>query len=74
MTPLLNLSFSNHVFSLSENAAAAAAVRESLLKLLMARYVERCPLPEARVVEREIITKKRGAKGAQVIVYLSQFL
>ncbi|CAK8573503.1 unnamed protein product [Lathyrus sativus] len=48
-----------------ENAAAAAAVRESLLKLLMARFVERCPLPEARVGEEEVITKKRGAKGAQ---------
>ncbi|CAI8583766.1 unnamed protein product [Vicia faba] len=55
-----------------ENAVAAAAVRESLLKLLMARYVERCPLPEARIVEGEIITKKRGAKGAQDVIVMEK--
>lgn len=64
----------NHVFSLSENAMAADAVRESLCKLLRARYVERCPVPEATVVEEESDNKKRGPKKARVIVYLCQFL
>lgn len=72
---LSNLSISqNHVLSLSENAVATDVVRESLSKLLKARFVERCPAPEAVIskpVDEEKNTRKRGAKSAKVIVYFN---
>jgi hypothetical protein len=46
-------------------------VQENLLKLLAARYVERCPTHEpvlAAKVKDETTAKKRGAKSAKVIV------
>lgn len=49
----------------NDSAVVADAVRENLCKLLMARYVERCPAAEVTIVEEEIITKKRGAKSDQ---------
>jgi hypothetical protein len=65
----------NHVFLLSENGESEDAVRESLCKLLTARYVERCPVPEVSiVVEEKNDNKKRGSKAARVIVSLCQFL
>ncbi|KAK2458081.1 DNA-directed RNA polymerase III subunit RPC3 [Trifolium repens] len=49
-----------------ENAESEDAVRESLCKLLTARYVERCPVPEVSVVvEEKNDKKKRGSKAAQ---------
>ncbi|XP_028773135.1 DNA-directed RNA polymerase III subunit RPC3 isoform X1 [Neltuma alba] len=47
-----------------ENAVALDVVQESLRKLLMVRYVERCPSPEPVIsppVEQD--TKRRGAKS-----------
>lgn len=41
-----------------ENAMAPDAVRESLCRLLRARYVERCPVPEAKIVEEKGDDKK----------------
>jgi len=67
----------NHVLSLSENAMAPDAVRESLCRLLRARYVERCPVPEATIVEEKGDDKKARStsnKKARVIVYLCHFL
>lgn len=53
-----------NLLSLSENAVALDVVRESLLKLLKVRYVERCPAPEPVVSPpAEEDTKKRGAKS-----------
>lgn len=74
MNPLKFVQLKNHAFSLSDSAVVADAVRENLCKLLMARYVERCPAAEVTIVEEEIITKKRGAKSDQVTVHLCQFL
>ncbi|XP_061369553.1 uncharacterized protein LOC133312391 [Gastrolobium bilobum] len=51
-----------------ENAVARDAVRESLCKLLKARYVERCPAPElvvSTLAKEETTTRKRGAKSAK---------
>lgn len=57
--------------SLSENSVATD-VRESLRKLLNARYVERCPAREVGVSTdstEETTTRKRGAKAAKVIFH-----
>lgn len=65
------------MLSLSENAMAPDAVRESLCRLLRARYVERCPVPEAKIVEEKGDDKKGRStsnKKARVIVYLCNFL
>ncbi|KAJ1412042.1 Winged helix-like DNA-binding domain superfamily [Sesbania bispinosa] len=51
-----------------ENVVTTDVVRESLRKLLTARYVERCPVPEvviSTLVTEETTTKKRGAKSAK---------
>ncbi|CAJ2630012.1 unnamed protein product [Trifolium pratense] len=48
-----------------EKAEAEDTVRESLCKLLMARYVERCPIPEVSIVEEVDDKKKRGSKAAK---------
>ena len=65
-------------FLLSENPAVIeSAVREALLKLLKARYIERCPAPEpvvSTLIKEETTTRKRGAKSAKVIVGSCQFL
>ena len=53
---------------------ALDVIQESLRKLLMIRYVERCPSPEPVIsppVEQD--AKKRGAKS-KVIVASSQHL
>ncbi|KAI9115866.1 hypothetical protein K1719_012796 [Acacia pycnantha] len=50
-----------------ENAVPLDVVQESLHKLLMLRYAERCPSPEPVIsppVEQD--TKKRGAKSKHV--------
>lgn len=50
-----------------------AAIQENLHKLVLARYVERCPNPEPvleQPTEEEARIKKRGAKSAKVITYL----
>ncbi|MCI01342.1 DNA-directed RNA polymerase III subunit RPC3-like, partial [Trifolium medium] len=44
---------------------AEDTVRESLHKLLMARYVERCPIPEVSIAKEEDDKKKRGSKAAK---------
>ncbi|KAK7343689.1 hypothetical protein VNO77_12632 [Canavalia gladiata] len=49
--------------------AVATKVQESLSKLLMARYVERCPVPEpivSTIFKDETTTRKRGAKSAKI--------
>lgn len=50
-------------------------VQESLVKLLTARYVERCPASEpvlAARVKEETTAKKRGPKSARVIAVSCQ--
>lgn len=74
VNPLQYVLSQNHVLSLSENAMAPDAVRESLCRLLRARYVERCPVPEAKIVEEKEDDKKARSKKARVIVYLCHFL
>lgn len=66
----------NHLLSLSANTMTTNVVRESLRKLLTARYVERCPAPEPVVSTpvEEATTRKRGAKSAKVIVHSCLFL
>ncbi|KAL2562167.1 hypothetical protein AAZX31_20G146800 [Glycine max] len=51
-----------------ENAVPTKVVRETLCKLLTARFVERCPAPEPVVSTsfKETTTKKRGAKSAKI--------
>ncbi|KAG4919116.1 hypothetical protein JHK85_057397 [Glycine max] len=59
---LFGLSYRN------ENAVPTKVVRETLCKLLTARFVERCPAPEPVVSTsfKETTTKKRGAKSAKI--------
>ncbi|KAH1230700.1 DNA-directed RNA polymerase III subunit RPC3 [Glycine max] len=51
-----------------ENAVPTKVVRETLCKLLTARFVERCPAPEPVVSTsfKETTTRKRGAKSAKI--------
>ncbi|XP_019442130.1 PREDICTED: DNA-directed RNA polymerase III subunit RPC3 isoform X1 [Lupinus angustifolius] len=51
-----------------ENPVAIDVVRETLRKLLAARYVERCPAPEPVLfpVVEETTTRKRGARAAKI--------
>ncbi|GAV79297.1 RNA_pol_Rpc82 domain-containing protein/HTH_9 domain-containing protein [Cephalotus follicularis] len=52
------------------NSVVSNAVRGSLLKLVTAHYVERCPAPEpllALPIEEEAPPKKRGAKSDKII-------
>ncbi|BAT94217.1 hypothetical protein LR48_Vigan02g211100 [Vigna angularis] len=51
-----------------ENAVDTKVVREILNKLLTARLVERCPVPEPVVSTsfKETTTRKRGAKSAKI--------
>ncbi|KAH1191154.1 DNA-directed RNA polymerase III subunit RPC3 [Glycine max] len=56
------------VMHVIENAVPTKVVRETLCKLLTARFVERCPAPEPVVSTsfKETTTKKRGAKSAKI--------
>ncbi|KAJ7969945.1 DNA-directed RNA polymerase III subunit RPC3 [Quillaja saponaria] len=52
-----------------ENPVAEDVVRDSLLKLVTARYVERCPVPEpviSKLDKDETTAKKRAAKSAKI--------
>ncbi|KAG4998235.1 hypothetical protein JHK84_029258 [Glycine max] len=51
-----------------KNAVPTKVVRETLCKLLTARFVERCPAPEPVVSTsfKETTTRKRGAKSAKI--------
>lgn len=67
-----------YYFSLSENHVAVDVVRETLCKLLTARYAERCPPdPEPTVstlIEEGTTTRKRGAKSAKVTIDSCRFI
>lgn len=52
------------------------ALRESFIKLVRARFVERCPAPEpflAPQSDEETPARKRGAKSAKVLTDSCQF-
>ncbi|KDP22271.1 hypothetical protein JCGZ_26102 [Jatropha curcas] len=53
------------------NSIGLDAVQESLRKLVTARYVEHCPIPEPVLEpqnEEDAPAKKRGAKSAKIVV------